>query len=366
MSQSKIIVPRRRIIIPRMVIRERRAPPPKFGVRLQPQHMRYEVGRYRERLRSGPGGLGRGRIWTPEHVGEQHNLILDGGYDLPPTYGFTGLAQYAAVGTGSTAPSAGDTALEAEVARTRNIPSGESDQTAHPSTGRYELTRVREFTEAEVGGQNLTEWGWAPASTGQLFTRELFRDGNGTPVTLTLASDQRLRLIYTYALDMAPTGASPGAFSLNMQNIGTLTGKVFWTGWVYAINNYYGDLVIADLLVKGEGSSSSNPYGFYFSRLTSAVTPGDNVYYPGNDFLYGNNVPVAAYSPGSRQRTLSSSLMVDTDTFNGDNYGWGWAAYEYSYGSDYRKVFVALALDNPLTKDNLHKILFDPWTYITW
>ena len=366
MSQSEIVVPKRRIIIPRMVIRERRAPPPSMRARLRPQHMRYEVGRYRERLRSGPGGLGRGRVWTPERVGEQHNLILDGGYDLPPSYGFTGLAKYAAVGTGSTAPSAGDTGLGAEVARTNNIPSGEPDQTAHPSTGHYEFTRTREFTEAEVGGQNLTEWGWAPAATGQLLTRELFRDGNGTPVTLTLAADQRLRLIYTYALDVSPTGASPAAFSLALQNVGTLTGQVFWTGWFYATNNYYGDLVIADHLVKAEGSSSSNPYGFYFSRLAAAATPGDNLYYSGNDFIYGNNVPVTAYSPGSRQRTLSGSLVVDTNTFNGDNYGWGWSAYEYSYGSDYRKVFVAFALDNPLTKDNLHKIVFDPWAFITW
>ncbi len=119
-----IIVPGKEIVVPRIVVRPLLPPPPQFGARLQPQHLHWQVGRYKERLTSGPGGLGRGKVWVVEREAEQHNLILNQTYDsLMAQYGFL-VGIWAAVGTGSTPPAATQTSLVNEVARTQTDESG--------------------------------------------------------------------------------------------------------------------------------------------------------------------------------------------------------------------------------------------------
>jgi hypothetical protein len=106
----------KRIVIPRIVVRPILPPPLEIGARIRPQWLHWQVGRYREKLSFGPGGEGKARIWVPEREGEQHNLILNQFYDtLIPQYGFIGSSQYAAVGTGSTAPDPTQTQLANEI-----------------------------------------------------------------------------------------------------------------------------------------------------------------------------------------------------------------------------------------------------------
>ena len=354
MSQSEIVVPKRRILIPRMVIRERRAPSPRVGVRLQPQHLRYEVGRYRERLRSGPGGLGRGRIWTPERVGEQHNLLLDQAFDLIASHGFTGLTAYAVVGTGSSAPSATDTGLAAEFARTNVVPSGSSDQITRVSDGVWNIQRTREFGASTVGGANLTEWGWAPSGTpnaADLAVRELFRDSGGTPVTLTLATDQALRLIYTQQVTITPVSAV--AASLTLTNLGTLTGNFI----VHAESNPGSgpktDLDLINTLAQGGGSVGLGIYrGGLTYYLQYSRTAGS-----------GKSLAFNPYTAGDRARsvgdlTWASGEAVETIT-------------DIAIGLAYYNTVAfnaVLELDSgqEIVKDNLHKLILTGWTIISW
>jgi len=214
----------KRIAIPRIVVRPILPPPLEIGARIRPQWLHWQVGRYLEKLSFGPGGKGKADIWTPEREGEQHNLILNQFYNsIIPQYGFIGSSQYAAVGTGSTAPNASQTQLASEIGtstsprRTNSVPTGESNEIEALATyGEYNIRRVLEFTEAQVGGLNLTEWGFSPVNTynGPLMTRELFRDGNGNPTVLTLAADQKLRLIYRYKVTVSPT--TPQNVSVNI------------------------------------------------------------------------------------------------------------------------------------------------------
>lgn len=107
-----------------------------------------------------------------------------------------------AVGTGSSNPDVGDTALDAEVGRT-NSNGGFSDELfddgATPSQRHWRAcTRTRLFDNNEANG-NLTELGFFTASSGGvLMNRQLFRDELGAPTTITKTSDDQLRIRYTW------------------------------------------------------------------------------------------------------------------------------------------------------------------------
>ena len=355
MSQRELIIAGKKISVSRLVLRERRPPTPEVSVKVRPHHMRWEVGRYRERIRSGPGGLGRGRVWTPERVGEQHNLVLDTIWDEIANHGFRYVIYAAAVGTGSTAPAATDTTLAAELVRTTNLTTGTGIDIARISDGTYTVTRSFEFTPAQVGGHNLTEWGMAPSTTGNLVIRELFRDGSGTPITLSLATDQGLRLIHAIQVSLSPVAQQ--AVSIDIANIGTVTGKMALVNGT----GYY-DFYLIDKLV-------SAAYGSAFVAYLKAITyPGYSGGYPNpsGDFTAAINPTDGqlpryfyAYTPGSRKRDIYISL--DTNEANGTIYAIG-----FSTGTG-TNAYAALIFDagSEIAKDDLHKLILDPWT-ITW
>jgi hypothetical protein len=335
-------------------------PPPQFGARLQPQHLHWQVGRYKERITSGPGGLGRGRLWAVDREGEQHNLILNAAYDiLIGQGGFLNLHSYAAVGTGNTPPAATQTTLVNEVARTRRNEGGNTSgvysiiYTGNP--GVYDIQVTREFSEAEVGNRNLTEWGFSPSGTANatLMCRELFRDGSNTPIVITLASDQRLRLIYKIRVTLGPIQQNR---SINISGLGNLTGvqKLHRYSYGGVTPNYNIDLILADnwsggLQVDINVDDRPNPNWNY----------GDDAYGQGTNLL-NKRVAADAYVANSRQRTLPAvlfaaseanfpiaRLFINATPFTGANH-----ALQFWF-------------DSPFTKDNLHKLQFDQWT-LTW
>ncbi len=370
----------KRIVIPRIVVRPILPPPLKVGARIRPQWLHWQVGRYQEKLSFGPGGEGKAKIWVPEMEGEQHNLILNQFYDsLIPQYGFIGSSLYAAVGTGSTAPDPTQTQLANEIGtssssrRTLNQPSGQNDQVEALATpGEYNVLRVREFPETWVGGLNLTEWGFSPLSSrnGALMTRELFRDGNGNPTVLTLATDQRLRLIYRYKVTVSPT--SPQAVSVNIggDGPGIRTAKFMLTGAVS--NNLYsdcrlpspqrgGDLVVTDILARG--TRVGNGGTVWFSSQAAPLT----YIHSGSGFPANNPKKALSYdAPVGRSRTASVLVLAQEHVITIksvvlDGY--------IATGSGYSTIFPTgnLVFDDgqEFTKDNLHKLFVGYWQ-VTW
>jgi hypothetical protein len=272
------------------------------------------VGRYREKLSFGPGGEGKAKIWVPEREGEQHNLILNQFYDsLIPQYGFVGSSVYAAVGTGSTAPAATQTQLANEIGtsssprRTDFVPTGESNEIeALATSGEYNIRRVLEFSEEQVGGLNLTEWGFSPVSSynGPLMTRELFRDGSGNAVVLTLAEDQRLRLIYQYKVTVSPTSAQDVSVNIGGDGPGIRTAKFLLTGMfsthdppsTYENVNYYGiwlssfdsdyrqrrgDLIVVDALARGGYTGGVGTVGISTGEAPLTYTHSEQLFTAG-------------------------------------------------------------------------------------
>lgn len=374
----------KRIVIPRIVVRPILPPPLEIGARIRPQWLHWQVGRYRERLSFGPGGEGKARIWVPEKEGEQHNLILNQFYDtLIPQYGFIGPSQYAAVGTGSTAPDPSQTQLANEIGtsssprRTNSVPSGESNGIEALATyGEYNIRRVFEFTEAQVGGLNLTEWGFSPVSSynGPLMTRELFRDGLGNPIVLTLATDQRLRLIYRYKITLSPTSAQNVSVNIGGDGPGIRTAKFLLTGMCVGSNTSInhdgiqipsstrgrtGDLLVAEVLAQGSNigsigdmvpSSSAAPLQYIHSTtdLVGLASP------------YYKSLTFATPSGRSRQ----ASVLLQTSEFVMTMKS---VVLRAGAASNLYVPTVNLVFDNgqELTKDNLHKLLIAYWQ-ITW
>jgi hypothetical protein len=347
------------------------------------------VGRYREKLSFGPGGGGKAKIWVPEREGEQHNLILTQFYDsLIPQYGFIGPSQFAAVGTGSTAPDPSQTQLANEIGtsssprRTNSVPSGESNAIEPLATyGEYNIRRVLEFTEAQVGGLNLTEWGFGPtnARNGPLMTRELFRDGSGNPVVLTLDTDQRLRLIYRYKITLSPTSAQNVSVNIGGNGPGIRTAKFLLTGMYTIISgdseqthdgirlptstqNRMGDLLVAEALAQGSHFGNASNIGQVV--LSSAAAPLSYIH--STTELGGTSEPrikaLTFGAPSGRSRQASVLLQTNEFIMTIRSVLLRAGARAFVYAPTVNLVFDT---DQEFNKDNQHKLFIGYWQ-ITW
>jgi hypothetical protein len=379
----------KRIIVPRIVVRPILPPPLEIGARIRPQWLHWQVGRYREKLSFGPGGEGRAKIWVPEREGEQHNLILTQFYDsLIPQYGFIGPSQYAAVGTGSTAPDPSQTQLANEIGtssnprRTNLVPSEERNEIeALAIPGEYNIRRVLEFTEAQVGGLNLTEWGFSPVSSrnGPLMTRELFRDALGNPVVLTLDTDQRLRLIYRYKITLSPTSAQDVSVNIGGDGPGIRTAKFLLTGRYTFVTgdsgqnhdgislpastqNRMGDLLVAEALAQGSHFGIAGNIGQVV--ISSAAAPLSYIHSTSD--LSGMFPPyskaLAFGAPSGRSRQASVLLQTNEFIMTIKSVVLRAGSRLNAYTPTVNLVF-----DNgqELTKDGLHKLFIAYWQ-ITW
>lgn len=138
---------------------------------------------------------------------EFDNLITDAGLNGLATNGPThNLISYAGVGTGSTAPAVSDTGLVAEIAlasANRTLANGGIADTFTYTSGTpdfYSLVRTYLFDFSQGNG-NLTEIGlFNTSSAGTMWTRQLLKDGTGTPTTIVKTSADQLRVTYTLQL----------------------------------------------------------------------------------------------------------------------------------------------------------------------
>ncbi|MFD3005457.1 hypothetical protein [Thermus tengchongensis] len=358
-------------VIPVVRVRPLLPPPPQAGVRLQPQHMHWQLGRYVEDLSFGPGGRGRRKRWVVDMEAEQHNIVLDNAYDtLIAQHGFIFLSRYAVVGTGSVPPSPTQTGLANEIARTQLDQNGSSNTRTitRPADGVYDINVAREFTETQVGNMNLTEWGFSPSGTSgeNLMSRELFRDGNGTPIVITPDSDQRLRLIYTIRITISPLTAPA---SINIDGIGVRTGTFYvnggGTGSIGTTNMT--DLLLVDALVAGSTTVkfvSSGQYVHLFAGnfQVNALYSGTPTYVDSDPNRYVA-ISYQSYVPGSRQR-LTNALTFGTTQANETIRSIALGIRNPNY---WQRYYIGINFDSgqEFTKTNLYKLTIGEWT-LTW
>ncbi|WP_206202037.1 hypothetical protein [Thermus caldilimi] len=280
-------------------------------------------------------------------------------------HGFVALNNYAVVGTGSTPPAATQTGLANEVRRTIRDETGNTSGTrtiTRVSDGAYEIRVVREFTEAEVGNTNLTEWGFSPVSTSgnNLMSRELFRDGNGNPVVITPASDQRLRLIYKILVSITPVTAT--AHSITIDGIGTRTGFVCVSRG--GLCDGTADLTTVDNFARGNGAW---PYPVRMALFSGAsFVPEYTTYmslHTGSSSVAAKNVSAfVPYTPGSRTRLIPAMTWGSNEanfTIRGAVLGVPCDPYIIP------SFYVVFSDGQEFTKTNLYKLTIGEWT-LTW
>jgi len=348
MLPKKILVPARSLII-----RELTPPPPMIHVRQEPHEMFWQI-------------LDRhGRV-VREADNPIHNLVLNQGRDtLVAQFGFTPQSRYAVVGQASGAPQPTDTGMTVERARTDFVPSGESDTVIRVSPGVYNVRRVKQFTAAQVGNQNLTHWGFSGSATpgNNLMCLEQFKDGSGNPITLTPDADQQLRLIYISRITVGPVVATAG--SINIVNIGNRTGQfvALGDGSGFTANLSQSDIGMLDKIASGGtlgGSGNTSQWGFWLRPNPFAPDYNTNTVEYNTGSL--KTPTIAAYTPGSKQRLINELIFTSNEAnFTIRAMGFAWHLVEprgYAFGF----VFDS---GQEFTKTNLNELRLTGWG-VSW
>jgi hypothetical protein len=121
------------------------------------------------------------------------NLITDNGADLLGS-DTSGFVSNCSVGTGNTTPAAGDTALVTKLATIGSPATTSTSSSVSPYFG--QISCIYTFAQGAVVG-NVAEVGVGSASDGtSLFSRALVVDSDGSATTITVTSDDILKVTY--------------------------------------------------------------------------------------------------------------------------------------------------------------------------
>lgn len=224
------------------------------------------------------------------------NLITDAGMDM---LGGSGNYLYSCkVGTGSSTPSFGDTALSNYLASHSSIMS--TTYGTSSSAPYYCFIRNVYRFNAGVATGNISEVGVGNTSN-ILFSRSLILDGGGNPTTITVLSDEYLDVTYEYRY-YAPYSDVTGSILLNGVSYSytsracNASDSSYISGWGH--NYIYGDTENKTLSSTATGD---RVYDGSIGSVTSSPS--------------GNNLQVAvptagSYSAGSHSinHTFNASL----------------------------------------------------------
>jgi hypothetical protein len=219
------------------------------------------------------------------------NIILNQGLNRHGTQNANiGACQ---VGTGTSAPVATQTSLDAFLAGTVNINS--SVDTAQPTSPYFKARTVVYRFNAGTATGTISEVGvgWDPTASASLYSRALILDGGGAPTSITILADEVLDVTYQLRLYYSELDAT---YNATITGVGTLTvtarpalitSPLLWNGGLAGITTtassgvaYNGTLGPITDLPSGTSSPSSNAsLGSYSSgsyQLSGTVQYGLN------------------------------------------------------------------------------------------
>lgn len=160
-----------------------------------------------------------------EKGGTKSNLILDSGLDFVASHYYADLAKYCAVGTDQTTPDPEQKGLINEVARTNQYFPGEGHCGSRQETPTKRVyRRTFDFPIGALDG-TYRELGFSPFPTNEanLFSRTLPVDLDGNPTTISVAKNQRLRVVYEWTVNLSPEIVSQ--FLTTIDGLGDITGE---------------------------------------------------------------------------------------------------------------------------------------------
>jgi hypothetical protein len=228
-----------------------------------------------------------------QQVHEFDNMILDSGIDMVMGNTSSTYLEFCRIGTGTTAPSSGQVALVTQAASTNTNPGTDTFTAVTGSSPRYNrFTVTRRFAAGSLNG-NYTEFGFGPASNGNLFCRALTLV-SGSPGAITVTSTDTLDVQYelrTYipATDATGTVTIQGvsyAYTIRPVNINnTSPGFGDWY-WGVATFGLLGNSGYAHSYTGGAltAQTASAPTGASIANSSSTTSTLPDPYVPGTGF----------------------------------------------------------------------------------
>lgn len=233
------------------------------------------------------------------------NLILDVGLDLLATEIYSteiGVGEWINVGESSTAPAQDQTGLISYLASTNSTYNKTKGYNTGPA---YKwMERTYEFSVGGCTG-NLTEVGLSASANAGYFNRQLFKDDSDNATTITVQSDEGLRITATLYLypDLEPGGSTSGSFLLNgtdtIDYTKELTSDISSSSWL------------------GEWYMTDNAYALTVFYIDSYL--GFDITTSGTDFSGGtgpDSVTKQTYTSGNYY--LDFECVWNAETFAGD------------------------------------------------
>lgn len=284
-----------------------------------------------------------------------------------------------AVGTGSTAPAVTDTTLDAEVERASTSGTfdaggftGELDTVNNVWRATGPFTRLVTMS----ADRNLTEYGLAQLTTADIHIRELFRDGVGTPVTISLLSGKSLKLDHTLTIEM-PAPAAGNAATINIEEYDATNALVATTSYD-VIHGGVARGTDSGFIMGSNWTTGPGPFlswnpgvtGGSFTRIAVAKTyatlpsgGSDSDYEPaGNTTAPIAEFALEPYVAGSFQRIARATFP--TGSGNAAWYGFGrtgrWSSYFYREGG-WWVLFDSPATYTKESTDTLRAGLISSW-----
>lgn len=228
------------------------------------------------------------------------NLVTNAGLEYLAAGGsIDSIIEYLGVGTGTTAPVVGDTALETPEGARSNT-GGIADVFEVGDGNAYvEITRIRSIGfDAEV---QLTELGFFDAATdGTMWTRQLFRDDLGDPTVVTVTEEQTLRVAYTWRVNLQLT---PSTVALEIDEVEVdVAGRAYKVdGDAYAAAGIAVELGLVDVTPALFQAFESNE----LPALTAELTEGEAA----------DSVEAVAHAGGTFVRDVDVVFEAETAVF---------------------------------------------------
>lgn len=248
------------------------------------------------------------------------NLILDSGLNR---LGSGGAWDRCQVGSGSTAPAVGQTALTTLVATTTTVQSTVAGTNTPTNTYAYARRTYRFAAGTATGNLSEVGIGWAAAGGG-LFSRALITDGGGAPTTITVLADEVLDVIYE--IRAYPT-LTDQTFNLTIASVAyTFTVRPVRFSGDQSSGNKEWPVQLVALMTSGAtdpaasgspGSMHATASGSTLAAITASAPTGTNLVSPSTS---GNSAAfTAAYVNNSYQRTIRNTfgLTAGSASFGG-------------------------------------------------
>lgn len=256
-----------------------------------------------------------------------HNVILDVGLDLFASNDLYEMISRCNVGTGSSTPAPGQSGLDSYLA-TSNTTYSITHYTTNTDPLFFGKQETIEFAIGSCTG-NLTEVGLSHEENAEYFNRQLFKDESDNPITITVESDEGLRVTFDVRMYsvLEREVLYPGSFDLSGTTIN------FDQQINHEIFNYYSDSIYSATLhrhfnggnVRGwidDGSSAyigTDKEGTRNSSQTAASYLAGNFYrdtelvWAPDDFAGDiNRIMIGFNGSGASEAVLSTFLLDST------------------------------------------------------